>query len=85
MPSISMFFGIVITMNYVDHQPPHFHARYGKHKASFSLDGDLIVGDMPAKQLKLIAAWATIHSDELSANWDLAREREQLYKIDPLR
>ena len=85
MPSISMFFGIVITMNYADHQPPHFHARYGEHKASFSLDGDLIVGDMPAKQLKLIAAWATIHSDELSANWDLAREREQLYKIDPLR
>ena len=72
-------------MNYVDHQPPHFHARYREHKASFSLDGDLIVGDMPAKQLKLIAAWATIHSDGLSANWVLAREREQLYKIDPLR
>lgn len=85
MPSISMFFGIVITMNYLDHEPPHFHARYAGHKASFSLDGDLIVGDMPSRQLKLIAAWATIHSDELLANWDLAREHEQLYKIDPLR
>lgn len=40
---------------------------------------------MPSRQLKLIAAWATIHSDELLANWDLAREHEQLYKIDPLR
>lgn len=85
MPSISMFYGIVITMNYIDHQPPHFHARYAGNKASFALEGEIIAGFMPPKQAKLIAAWATIHADELAANWELAREREQLYKIDPLR
>lgn len=85
MPSISMFYGIVITMHWVDHQPPHFHARYGEHKASFALSGDLMVGSMPSKQTKLIAAWAVIHRDELAANWELARECEQLYSIEPLR
>jgi hypothetical protein len=29
MPEISRFFGIIITMYYGDHQPPHFHVRYG--------------------------------------------------------
>lgn len=28
MPSVSRFYGILIFMNYNDHQPPHFHARY---------------------------------------------------------
>lgn len=85
MPAISMFYGIVITMNWVDHRPPHFHARYGEHKASYSLEGDLLAGSMPEKQGKLITAWAAIHTDELAANWELAREYEQLFKIDPLR
>lgn len=29
MPVVSRFFGIVITMYYNDHPPPHFHVRYG--------------------------------------------------------
>lgn len=27
MPEISRFFGTIITMNYNDHAPPHFHVR----------------------------------------------------------
>ncbi len=85
MPSISMFFGIVVYMFYDDHNPPHFHARYQGYKASFLFDGTLLAGEMPVKQQKMLAAWAVIHSDELMANWELAAESEQLYKIDPLR
>jgi len=33
MPEISRFFGIIITINYGDHPPPHFHVRYGGQKA----------------------------------------------------
>ena len=78
MPSISMFFGIVVYMFYDDHNPPHFHARYQGHKAAFLFDGTL-------KQQKILAAWAVIHAEELEANWELAAASEQLYKIDPLR
>lgn len=35
MPEISRFYGIVITINYDDHLPPHFHARYGNDRRPF--------------------------------------------------
>lgn len=85
MPTISMFFGIIITMYYDEHNPPHFHATYQDYKAAFNLDGELITGEMPKRQQKFIAAWAEMHRDELLANWQLAENEQQLYKIDPLR
>jgi hypothetical protein len=33
MPTIAWFYGIMIQMFYNDHEPPHFHARYGRAKA----------------------------------------------------
>ena len=47
MPTISMFYGILIRMYYNDHKPPHFHAFYGEYKAIFNFEGELIDGDMP--------------------------------------
>lgn len=32
MPVISKFLGIVITMYWNEHNPPHFHAKYGEYK-----------------------------------------------------
>jgi len=86
MPTISMFYGIVIRMyNNGEHNPPHFHAYYQGHNAVYDMDGNLIDGDMPRAQNKLITAWSEIHKDELLANWDLAINEEPLYKIDPLK
>lgn len=87
MPSISMFYGIVITMynNGSEHNPPHFHARYGDYRAVFNLEGDLTTGDFPSKQKHLIKAWALLHADELLANWNLCVERQNLYPIEPLK
>ena len=86
MPTISMFLGIIIRMyNNGEHNPPHFHAEYQGYNAVFNMEGDLIKGEMPRKQLKFIAAWAELHKDELLANWELAINEEPLYKIDPLR
>ncbi|MBR5940927.1 MAG: DUF4160 domain-containing protein [Neisseriaceae bacterium] len=86
MPTISMFFGIIIRMyNTGEHPPPHFHATYQDYNAVFDMDGELIEGDMPKRQQKLIAAWAELHKDELLANWQLAMNEQPLYKIDPLR
>ena len=86
MPVISMFYGIMIMMfNNREHNPPHFHAKFGEHIAVFTLDGEMTEGEMPLKQKKLIAAWAEIHHDELAADWELAIHQEAVYKIEPLR
>ena len=86
MPAISMFFGIIIRMyNNGEHNPPHFHASYQGHYATFDLDGELAEGDMPRKQKKLIEAWVEIHRDELLANWELAINEQPLFPVEPLR
>ena len=88
MPSISMFYGIIISMYWEkagQHHSPHFHARYSDNKAEFDFDGNIIAGDFPSKQASLVKAWALIHQDELRANWDLAMQDETLYKIEPLK
>lgn len=80
-----MFYGIVIRMyNNGEHNPPHFHAIYQEYSASFSIDGELLKGEMPRKQTRLITAWAELHKEELLANWELAINEEPLYRIDPL-
>ena len=43
-------------MYYLDHVPPHFHARHQDSEGCFTFDGELIEGDFPTKQRKLVAA-----------------------------
>ena len=84
MPTISMFYGIIIRMYYIDHNPPHIHAFYEKYSARFNLKGELVEGELPTKQIKLVQAWIEIHEKEIEANWELARNSERLFKIKPL-
>ncbi len=88
MPTISMFYGIIIKMNWRDsgqHNAPHFHAFYGEYEASFSLDGELLAGSFPKRQAAFIRAWALLHEDDLLANWKLASNGETTFRITPLR
>ena len=85
MPTISMFYGIIISMFFDDHNPPHFHAKYQEYRAIFSIAGELLEGDLPLNKKQLVLAWAEIHRDELSADWELAKNKEEIYKIEPLR
>lgn len=81
-----MFYGILIKMfNNNEHNPPHFHAQYQDNHATFSLNGELLNGNMPNGKVRLIQAWVELHKDELAANWELAIQKEPLYKIEPLR
>jgi hypothetical protein len=65
---------------------PHIHVRYQESKAVISIpDGELLDGEFPRKQLRLVQAWVEIHADELMADWALAIEGEPIYKIDPLK
>jgi hypothetical protein len=85
MPEISRFFGIIIAMYYNDHQPPHFHAKYGEHRASFSIsDLKILEGSLPRRAVSLVLEWAFEHRQELTANWQRAEQRESLSRIDPL-
>ena len=68
MPTISMFYGIIIRMYYVDHNPPHVHAYYSNKMARFDFDGKMLEGELPNKQVKLIQAWIELHKQELEAD-----------------
>ncbi len=85
MPEISRFYGIVITMYYKDHPPPHFHARYGGQRAKFSIsDLRLTEGRLERRAISLVLEWAFQHRDELMENWELARQNKPLKRIAPL-
>jgi len=84
-----MFYGIIVRMLFVDtqqHHLPHLHVEYQGAEAVVSLpDGELIEGSLPAKKLRLLQAWITIHEEELMADWALAVKGEPVFKIEPLR
>ncbi|MDX8337473.1 MULTISPECIES: DUF4160 domain-containing protein [Cetobacterium] len=88
MPTISMFYGIIIRMYCApkEHAPAHFHAYYQDFKAVVDIEScELIEGNLPKKQLKLVLAWAELRQEELRADWKLAMESELPFKIDPLK
>ena len=85
MPTISMFYGIIIRMYYDEHHPPHFHAYFGDFKALFDFNSNLLEGNLPKSKIKLVQAWSLIHKDELLANWELSKNNEQLFYIKPLQ
>jgi hypothetical protein len=89
MPTISMFYGILVAILYEDndrHHLPHIHARYAGEKASISIeDGIVLAGSLPSRQLKMLQAWIEIHKDELYADWELAVSGEEPFRIEPLR
>lgn len=85
MPEISRFFGIVITMHYGDHPPPHFHARYAGQRALVGIESPgVLEGTLSPKALALVVEWAALHRAELLENWRLARAQQPLRPIDPL-
>ena len=85
MPSISVFFGIIIRMFYIDHEPPHFHAEHQGLQAKFDFNGEMLVGAIDSHTaLRLIREWATLHRGELEENWRLAKIRQPLRQIAPL-
>jgi hypothetical protein len=85
VPEICRFFGIIIAMFFEDHQPPHFHARYGEYKVTIKI-GDLSIleGSLPPRALGLVMEWASSRQDELTKNWELAQTYQPLKKIRPL-
>ena len=83
-----MFYGIIVRMYFApgEHNPPHIHAYYNEFKATVDIRTcEIIHGDLPGRQLKLVLAWAELHRDELMADWALAVEGNAPFKIEPLK
>ncbi len=85
MPEISRFLGIIITMYFNEHNPPHFHARYGDHRAEIAIETlSIIAGKLPPRVLGLVMEWGALHRQELMEDWELARRQVELKRIAPL-
>jgi phosphomannomutase len=85
MPELSRFYGIVIRMFFDDHNPPHFHARYGGEEVVIGISTlAAIAGHLPPRAMGLVIEWASMHQDELMREWEKARDFQSLGKIDPL-
>jgi hypothetical protein len=89
MPVISMFYGIIVRMFFMDnkeHKLPHIHIEYAEFASVISIpDGILISGNFPPAKLKLVQAWIEIHKDELLADWKLAVTGQPVFKIEALK
>jgi len=86
MPEISRFYGIVIAMYHQEHNPPHFHARYGGDKAAVEINSlEVLEGKLPRRALGLVVEWASQHQDELARDWELAHSGRPPQKIEPLK
>ncbi len=88
MPELSRFYGIIIRM-YMEagepHHLPHFHAYYQDDVGVFGLDPiELIAGDLPRRQRRLVEAWAELHQDELVLDWERLQAGEAPEPIEPL-
>jgi hypothetical protein len=81
---ICRFFGIVIAMSHRDHDPAHFHARYGGQKVTVRISDGYIEGRFPRRAEALVLEWWNLHRDELAENWQLAKQLKELKPIPPL-
>ena len=81
MPEICRFLGIVISMYFTEHNPPHFHVRYNEHRAVISIhELNVLDGQLPARVRGLVSEWAELNKDELLSMW----KSKEFHKISPL-
>jgi len=85
MPEISRFYGLRITMNYNEHQPPHFHVQHAENEAQVGIaTGEVISGRLPGRACAMVSEWAGLHRAELEENWRLRGLMQPLNRIEGL-
>jgi hypothetical protein len=88
MPLISSFYGILIYLYWLDnrqHHLPHVHAMYAGDEAVFAIEsGEVVDGELPRRQTRLVQAWIELRRDALLADWTLAMAGQPIFPIDPL-
>ena len=85
MPTISMFYGILIRMHWNDLAPPHFHVEYGEYRAQYLIETLVLSrGQLPRRAHALVLEWAAMHRNELMEDWELCELKQQPKMISPL-
>jgi hypothetical protein len=85
MPIISIFFGIVVRLNFFDHAPPHLHALYGDAEALFDIrTGKVVAGRLPRRETRYVVEWLVKNRVDLMRNWDLAASGQPTFRIEGL-
>jgi hypothetical protein len=85
MPTLSVFYGILIKMYFDDHAPPHFHAEYGEHELLVGIAPIRVLqGHAPKRVLSMVLEWAALHQEELLADWQLCQTLRAPQPIPPL-
>jgi hypothetical protein len=84
MPEISRFLGIVIFMNFNEHNPPHFHAKYGDFQITVEIKSGIVEGKFPKRALSHVMEWYEQHKPELLEDWNSLAASGTFKKINPL-
>jgi hypothetical protein len=85
VPRLSEFYGVIITMYFSDHPPPHFHAEYGEFQAQVEINsGQVLHGFLPRRAEGLVREWTDLHRAELMSNWERAMVKQSLVRIAAL-
>jgi hypothetical protein len=88
MPVISFFYGLIVSMYYLDskrHHIPHIHVNFGELEAVYSIpDGLRLEGWLTLRKEKLLLKWIVLHQKELMENWNSASKGLPIKKIKPL-
>jgi hypothetical protein len=76
MPTIAIFFGIIVEMYWLDHNPPHIHVWYQGEEAMVSIEtGEITAGHLPRRAAKIVKEWVLRRQPELIVNWERGRQR----------
>ena len=85
MPELSRFLGMVISIYFDDHNPPHFHVGYNEDEALISIDDlSVLKGNLPPRVMGLAMEWARLHQAELLENWNMIQADGKYFKVEPL-
>ncbi|MBI4947116.1 MAG: DUF4160 domain-containing protein [Bacteroidetes bacterium] len=71
-------------MNFNEHNPPHFHAKYDNFQIMVEIKSGIIEGKFPPRSLKLVLEWYEIHKVELLNIWTSLQTTGKFEKIEPL-
>ncbi len=86
MPQISSFFGVIISLYFFYHYPPHFHAEYGEHKILINInDLSIYKSWLPPRAYAMVMERAVQHKEELLREWEVAHEGRPPAPIAPLK
>lgn len=85
MPELKRIGDIIIYLMFndtVQHKIPHVHIFYGEYRASVSLEEEILAGQIPSRQLKIVQHWLNINYNKVLNAWTLASQNKHFEKID---